>query len=52
MLQLRLPYGKTFLPLETEENRIRAVLTSELERYIPGKTPEALVRDGLGVIVL
>ena len=47
MLQIPLPYGKTTLPLNLEENRIQGILHPELEAYSPGKAPEALVREAL-----
>ena len=47
MSTFSLPYGKTFLPLNLEASRIQAVLTSELERYDPGKPAEVLVREAL-----
>jgi len=47
MLNFALPYGKTILPLALEESRVQAVLTSELEQYIPKKSPEDLVSEAL-----
>ena len=46
-MQLDLPYGKEQLSLELDSNRVAAVLTSQLERFHPKKTPEALVADAL-----
>ena len=46
-MQLYLPYGKEQLSFKLDSNRISAVLTSQLERFYPGKTPEALVADAL-----
>ena len=47
MLQIQLPYGKTSLPLTLEKSQVQAVLTSELESYVPGKTAETLVQEAL-----
>ena len=47
MLQIKLPYGKEFLPLTLEENRVRGVLYSGIEDYRPGMSPEELARRAL-----
>lgn len=47
MMHLQLPYGKETLPLTLEENSVKAVLTSELDRYRPEGSPEELVRNAL-----
>ena len=47
MLQIRLPYGKEFLPLTLEENRISGVLHSGIEKYVPAASPEALMRHAM-----
>ena len=47
MLQIKLPYGKEFLPLTLEEDRIKGVLYSGIEEYLPPVTAEALVRQAL-----
>ena len=46
-MTLSLPYGKEHLPLELDDRRVAAVLTSELERFHPRKTPEQLVSGAL-----
>ena len=47
MVKLELPYGKTSLPLSLEENRVRGVLHSGIEQYVPAASPEELVRRAL-----
>ncbi len=46
-MQIRLPYGTTYLPLEVPDARLRGVLTSRLHDYRPGLGPEALVEQAL-----
>ena len=47
MLHIQLPYGKTSMPLTLEESRVKAVLTSGIEAYKPGKTARELVEHAL-----
>ena len=47
MIECKLPYGKEFLPLTLSEEKVKAVLTSELERYCPTHNAETLVRLAL-----
>ena len=47
MPHFALPYGKETLPLDLDASRLSGVLTSDLERYCPGKSPEALVQEAL-----
>lgn len=46
-MQLYLPYGKEQLSFALDQNHIAAVLTSQLERFHPGSTPEQLVENAL-----
>ena len=46
-MQLFLPYGKEQLSLNLDNNRVAAVLISQLEHFHPEKTPEQLVADAL-----
>ena len=47
MIELQFPYGKTSKKLTLSKERVRAVLTSELERYRPEYDAEELVRRAL-----
>jgi nickel-dependent lactate racemase len=42
-----LPYGKDYLKLKIEEERIVNLLESHLEQYIPGKSQLEIVKDSL-----
>ena len=46
-MQLYLPYGKEQLSFALDQSHIAAVLTSQLERFHPGSTPEQLVENAL-----
>jgi len=47
MMHVELPYGRGSLPLEIEESRVRGVLTSRLEDYVPAVSDRELVRRAL-----
>ena len=47
MLQIPLPYGKSSIPLELETEEVQAILTSELEAYVPDKSAPELVQEAL-----
>lgn len=46
-MQLQLPYGKGFLPLDIPEERLQGVLTSALHDYVPEADPYELVERAL-----
>lgn len=46
-MKLSLSYGKSQLPLELDDTQVAAVLTSDLERYNPGKSQEELLSGAL-----
>ena len=47
MIRLQFPYGKSYQTMELPQERVRAVLTSELESYRPDADDETLVRRAL-----
>ena len=47
MIRLQFPYGKSHQTIELPQERVRAVLTSELESYRPDADGETLVRRAL-----
>ena len=46
-MHIEFPYGKTRLPLDIEDERVKGVLVSDLHHYKAEKTPEELVEDAL-----
>jgi len=47
MAQIKFPYGKEKMEYTFDDKELKAVLTSAIEEYEPGKTPEELVRSAL-----
>ena len=47
MIRVQFPYGKAYQEIDLPRERVRAVLTSELERYQPPYKAEELVRRAL-----
>ena len=47
MTRIQFPYGKTYKTLTLPDERVQAVLTSDLESYCPDVDGEALVRRAL-----
>ena len=43
MARIKFPYGKEKMEYDFSENELKAVLTSAIEEYEPGKSPEELV---------
>lgn len=46
-MRFKLPYGRKKLELEVDDERIKGVLTSKVEEYVPEGTEEELVREAL-----
>lgn len=44
---VKFPYGKEFMSLDIPQDRLSAVLTSEMHEYKPAKSEEELVREAL-----
>ena len=47
MALIKFPYGKEKLEYNFDDRELKAVLTSAIEEYEPGKSPETLVREAL-----
>ena len=46
-MEISIPYGRTHLKARIDASRLRAVLKSRLESYVPGKGQRALVEEAL-----
>jgi len=47
MAQIKFPYGKEKMEYTFDDKELKAVLTSAIEEYEPGKTPDELVREAM-----
>ena len=50
-MQISLPYGRTHLTAELDDQRINAVLRSRLESYVPTTGESELVEAALAAVI-